>query len=699
MRRLTLLFLLAAPFCFGYVPLLTLDATPLALHRNDNANIQLLINNQIAPGLQSSASGSPVTIFPAGSDPAGAIRNAIATWNAVSAANINFLQPGTTSAGHNPSDNQMVVLVASSANDISAVSGALAVTLNAWVAGSSVISDSDILLNPATAYSMDGSTRADLQAVMTHEFGHSLGDNHNGLLGSTMFQFAQANQRTLSSDELTFAASLYPSTVNPPSFGTISGKVSTSGGSGVPYALLTLIDTTGNNTLSGLTRGDGTFAVKVPPGLYEIYAEPINEVLPIIVYLTPSQTAQAGSFLPTWFTGTFRVTANASATANVTVTSGISPLAVPYVGVGGAGQNGDVTSFFQVVGSTQINSGQSVDLAIAGAGLDKTLTDANVRVYGPGIWIRPGSVRADTLVNINLGQGLIPIIRITLDIAARQTKGLASIFITKGGNTLSLSGFLTINPPSGTSVNTPPTPVTTLQGFVNAASGLGNGTVSPGEYAVIYGNNLSPTGGPVYGGFQNNGFDGAQVLPTNFADVTVTFDGVPAPLFFVSSGQINLQVPFEVAGKATTQVVVNYLGSSSAPVAVPVVSIQPALFIFPIPTAAYTGNQDYTVNSASNAAPRGSYVTVYGTGVGLPGYPIQTGVGAAPSSASLNANGYTCTVGGISTPVLYAGWTPTQVALAQFNVQIPNNAPVGAVPIVFTNGANSTQATLTLSVK
>ncbi|HVV44409.1 MAG TPA: IPT/TIG domain-containing protein, partial [Bryobacteraceae bacterium] len=421
------------------------------------------------------------------------------------------------------------------------------------------------------------------------------------------------------------------------------------------------------------------------------------ETVPVNVYLTQEQLAEAGNFQPTWVRGAISVLAEATATANITVTGGPSPFAVPYIGVGGAGKSGDIATLTQILGPTEIPSGQSVDLAMVGAGYDKNLTDADFRIYGQGIWVHPGSVRVDPNASVNFGSGPLPIVRITLDIAARQQNGMASIFISKGGSTLSLSGLLTLTPPAQGTVNSPPVPTTTLQGLVNAASQLGNGTVSPGEIATVYGNNLAPSGGPYFGGFENAGFDGAGVLSGSFADVTVTFDGVPAPLFFVSSGQINLQVPFEVAGKATTQMVVNYLGSPSPPIAVPVLSIEPALFTYPIPTAAYTGNQDATANTAANPAARGSYITVYGTGLGLPSYPVETGVGAAPTS--LSSGGFTCTFGGIPTTVLYAGWTPTSVGLAQFNIQIPESAPTGAVPVVFTNGAAATQANLTVFVK
>ncbi|MDE3196146.1 MAG: hypothetical protein KGN84_07375, partial [Acidobacteriota bacterium] len=61
----------------------------------------------------------------------------------------------------------------------------------------------------------------------------------------------------------------------------------------------------------------------------------------------------------------------------------------------------------------------------------------------------------------------------------------------------------------------------------------------------------------------------------------------------------------------------------------------------------------------------------------------------------------TATVGGVPAAVAYAGAAPLEIAgLAQFNVQIPANAPVGgAVPLVVTIGPWAAQISTTVAVK
>jgi uncharacterized protein (TIGR03437 family) len=257
----------------------------------------------------------------------------------------------------------------------------------------------------------------------------------------------------------------------------------------------------------------------------------------------------------------------------------------------------------------------------------------------------------------------------------------------------------------------PPTPTISATGLVSAVSDLtgvaGSGTVSPGEYVTLYGGGVAPTTGPYAGiGYTNTGYV-LGYLPQYLGGTSVTFNGVQAPIFFTGGGtQVNLQVPFEVANHKTVQVIASFGGSASAPITVPVVEQHPALFTFPANTNAYTANQDGTINTSTNPAARGTYITVVGTGIGLPSYtgipyPIQTG-GPAPSppSSALNANGYTCTIGGVTAPVAFTGWYTGFAAEAEWIVQIPTSvSATGAVPIQFSTAGVSTQSDLTVFVK
>ncbi len=665
-----------------------------------NNGIQFYINNALVAGLQSSASCPPPvppvhTVLAAGSDPVGAARKALAAWNAVGGS-VNFLPLQSTPLLNKPDDGKMVIALATTADDLSAVGSAVAITATIFTTGAGPdpynsslqvvngsIVDSDILLNPCTSFNTDGTgsasgaaiingnTNTDLQAVLTHELGHALGANHTGVLGATMFQYAALDQRFPSTDDATFVRSVYP-LAKSTAFATISGTI-TAGGSPVVYGLVTMVDTAQQITLGALTAADGTYSIQAQPGSYIVYAEPFNSLVqPGNLYLDPKlQAPLATKFQSTIYGGVANptvvtATAGATATASFSVTSGTTTLAFPLIGFGAAGKTGDVSTFSLVQGPQLVPSGSSLDLAFTGTGYDATLTTSNFQVFGGGITVQPGSLRVDSTAKV---QGL-PIIRVTLNIAAVQTQSLASIFINKGGNTLSLSGVLVV---------TPPLPALTSASVVNAASYLGsggNGAVSPGGIYSVYATTGTSFLGPA-APVSNAGFDSYKQLPTTLAGVTVTFDGVPAPLFFVYGGQINLQVPYEIAGKTSTKVVVSFYGASNPAVTVPVFALQPSFFtVTPLGNDSIATNQDFSLNTAAAPAKQGSFVTIYGTGVGVTPigaatYGLQTGVGAPGPPGGFSGN-FTCTYNGATTvPAYFAGWTPGSIGLAQFTVQIP----------------------------
>jgi uncharacterized protein (TIGR03437 family) len=324
-----------------------------------------------------------------------------------------------------------------------------------------------------------------------------------------------------------------------------------------------------------------------------------------------------------------------------------------------------------------IASGQSLDLAFAGLGFDATLTTANLQIYGAGITVT--NVRVDPIEQANIGGTLYPLVRATVTIPAQQNAGVATIFINRGATTLSTLSL------SGALVITPPTPTFIPASLLNAASYEGPGQVSPGGLYSIYAPTGSPLNlGPAAGVNHNPNYDGYGYLPAYLGGVSVTFDGVASPLFYVSGGLINLQVPFEVAGKTSTNVVVNFFGSMSAPVAVPVLNEQLAFFtVTPQKTDSIVTNQDGSVNASASPAPLGSYVTAYGTGLGSVA-GVVTGQGA-PFESTLTPH-YTCTIANANQsfiiPPAFVGWTPTSVGLAQFEFQVPKGVAPNTTQIL-----------------
>ena len=246
---------------------------------------------------------------------------------------------------------------------------------------------------------------------------------------------------------------------------------------------------------------------------------------------------------------------------------------------------------------------------------------------------------------------------------------------------------------------TPQTP--TIVRVVNAAS-YADGPISPGELVTIFGTGIGPAT-PA----------GAIVDPvtgklfTNIGGVQVLFSGVPAPVIYASSTQVSAVAPYEIASFANPSVRIEYAGETSNADQVTLATTAPGLFA---QNASGSGpgailNQDNSLNGPGHGAARGSIVQVFMTGEGQTSPPGITG---AITTATLPPPQVTpaplqfiqVSIGGQQALWTYAGEAPGMVAgVMQFNVQIPANAPSGALAIQVSVGGNMSQNGITVSVQ
>jgi uncharacterized protein (TIGR03437 family) len=181
----------------------------------------------------------------------------------------------------------------------------------------------------------------------------------------------------------------------------------------------------------------------------------------------------------------------------------------------------------------------------------------------------------------------------------------------------------------------------------------------------------------------------------------VTFDGIAAPLLFVSPGQINAIVPFAVSGRSSAQVLVTrYPGSvlptSSSPVTVGLKDTSPAIFAATgnghgqgaiLNVSVVNGASSTSANSAANPAPAGSLITLFATGVGAWDPPVDAELIFPNGLPKTPANSVSLTIGGQPARIIYQGGAPylTQ-ALLQINAQLPANLASGTQPVVLKVG-------------
>ncbi|MGO9232234.1 MAG: glycoside hydrolase family 44 protein [Bryobacteraceae bacterium] len=239
-----------------------------------------------------------------------------------------------------------------------------------------------------------------------------------------------------------------------------------------------------------------------------------------------------------------------------------------------------------------------------------------------------------------------------------------------------------------------PVPQPVVRAVTNAASY--GAAIAPGQMVDVWGTGMGPTT-PAGLALDSNGMVGTSV-----AGVRILFDGIPAPLVYVSAKQCAAVVPYFGAYNPTTHVQVEYQGVRSAPLVVPVSATAPGLFTA---NASGTGqgsilNQDNTVNSVANPASRGSVVILWGTGEGLtdpPGVDGRLAVDVLPAPLAAVA----VDIGGLPATVQYAGAAPGMMpGVMQINAQMSPNVQAGnAVPVAISIGGGTSQTGVTLAVQ
>jgi uncharacterized protein (TIGR03437 family) len=223
--------------------------------------------------------------------------------------------------------------------------------------------------------------------------------------------------------------------------------------------------------------------------------------------------------------------------------------------------------------------------------------------------------------------------------------------------------------------------------------------IAPGLWVTIGGTNFAPFA-------ETANFGAFQQLPTNLGGLSVTFNGVPAALYYADTKQVNALVPASIV-PGPVQVLVEANGVNSNPFAITAKATQPAIYALPnadgstfFVTAALQGTGFLVGNSAIDSRVLrpvfpNDIIDLYMIGLGATADPSkfvtnEQFTGAFPVSAQVSA-----TVGGQPAPVLFAGLTSPGLYLVR--IFIPPNLPAGPQTIqVSTSGAQTRPLTLTL---
>jgi uncharacterized protein (TIGR03437 family) len=300
---------------------------------------------------------------------------------------------------------------------------------------------------------------------------------------------------------------------------------------------------------------------------------------------------------------------------------------------------------------------------VGGAGFTLQVTGANL-VSGTVLrW--NGSVRSTTIVNNG---------QLTAAISASDIAHVGRVAID------------VLNPSGGAGISNAmsfvigPAPVSTSEAFVSAAFPTGGDSLAPNSIGSLYGANLA--GSIIFA-------DQTPPLPLILGEASLSILGTSLPLFYVSPGQINFQLPsFPNLTVPARYTLVIQQGTLSTSVPITITPFAPGIFT----TNSRGSGQAAALiaGTAFVAAPvgafpgsrpvrRGEYVSLFCTGLGHVTNTPSLGSVSPSDPLSETTTTPQVSVGGVNARVTFSGLAPGYVGLYQVNVQIPNNAPLGNV--------------------
>jgi uncharacterized protein (TIGR03437 family) len=245
--------------------------------------------------------------------------------------------------------------------------------------------------------------------------------------------------------------------------------------------------------------------------------------------------------------------------------------------------------------------------------------------------------------------------------------------------------------PGAVQTNTfaPPTliPGGALHIFFNVptAQALGYG-LAPGNVAQVYGTGMasvsqSPNAVPLV-----NAFNGTFLL----------IGAIQAPLYYVSPGLLDVQIPAELAPNQQYAAVLSANGALSLPETITLVPEQPGMAANADGTVIAQHAVDYSLVTAAHPAKPGEPLIIYLAGMGATNPPVASGA-VTPSALVPTIVQPTMSVDGQPAAIAYAGLTPDGIGLYQINFTVPTNARSGNLNLVVIQG-NQPSNTTTLPV-
>jgi uncharacterized protein (TIGR03437 family) len=234
-------------------------------------------------------------------------------------------------------------------------------------------------------------------------------------------------------------------------------------------------------------------------------------------------------------------------------------------------------------------------------------------------------------------------------------------------------------------------PLPGVVAVVSSASIVGGLPVTTGSWVALYGNNLAPAGDSRMWNPATEIINGK--LPTNLDGTSVTVNGRPATVGYISPGQVNIQMPDDTAIGPVPVVVTTAAGGPGPPFMVNYAQFSPGFFPAAAPYIAAQHADNSYVTPSSPAMP-GEVIILWGGGMG-PANPAVP-AGQVFTGANPLANTVTVTIGGQTAALDFAG--AVGAGLVQINAHVPAGIASGDQPVIATVGGVNSPAGAYISV-
>jgi uncharacterized protein (TIGR03437 family) len=228
-----------------------------------------------------------------------------------------------------------------------------------------------------------------------------------------------------------------------------------------------------------------------------------------------------------------------------------------------------------------------------------------------------------------------------------------------------------------------------VAGVVNAAS-FAQGAIAPGSMISIFGTGLAPST------LQASSLP----LPTRLNGTSIAIAGQNIPLIFVSTTQVNAQLPFQLSSGSAVLTVQNGSGLSASRT-ITIAPTSPAVF-----TTTSDGKGDaITVHAnfspvrrvTGESAQTGETIILFCTGLGAVNNFSSAGSAAPSSPLATTIQTPTVLMDGRSAQVTFSGLAPGFVGLYQINLVVPQG--VGGDVLTTVNVGSTSSNPVVINVR